>query len=447
MPHTSLFPPPARREQILHLALPIIGGMMSQNLLNLADAWMVGSLGEAALAATGIANFLNFMAVAFITGISPAVQAIAARRIGEGRGDEAAAPLNGGLMLSILIGLPLTLILVIAAPWMLAALNPDPAVVHEGTAYLQWRLVAIVAVGMNFSFRGYWSALKLAKYYMYTLVLMHVLNVIFSYSLIHGLFGLPRMGTAGAGLGTTLAIFVGTAAYVWIAQTRQPVQGLMTRLPTPEQFKSLLKLGLPSSVQQLLFSSGFVALFWIIGLVGTAELAVANVLVTITLTAILPAIGLGIAATTLVGQALGRKDADDAHRWVWDVFKVGLWIFVPLSLGMVLFADFDLRFFLREQHLVDLGRLPLQLVGATIALDGLGLIMMNALLGAGDSKRVMVVAVGLQWFLFLPIAYLLGPVFGFGLFAIWIALGTSRLIQTAVFTAAWEKRAWVHIKI
>ncbi len=436
-----------RRDQILHLALPIIGGMMSQNLLNLADAWMVGSLGEAALAATGISNFLNFMAVAAITGVSPAVQAIAARRIGEGRLDEASAPLNGGLMLSIFIGLPLTLILVIAAPWILAALNPDPAVVEQGTRYLQWRLVAIVAVGMNFSFRGYWSALKLAQYYMYTLLFMHVLNVIFSYSLIHGLFGLPRMGTAGAGLGTTLAIFVGTAVYIWIAQARHPVPGLMTRRPTPEQFKSLLKLGLPSSVQQLLFSGGFVALFWIIGQIGTAELAVANVLVTITLTCILPAIGLGMATTTLVGQALGRRDADDAHRAAWDVFKVGLWIFVPLSLGMILFADADLRFFLREQHLVDIGRWPLRMVGATILLDGLGLILMNALLGAGDSRLVMKVAVGLQWGLFLPVAYLLGPVFGFGLFAIWIALGTSRLLQTAIFTSAWEKRGWVHIKV
>ncbi len=443
----TLVVPRDRRAQILHLALPIIGGMMSQNLLNLADAWMVGSLGEAALAATGLANFLNFMAVAAITGVSPAVQAIAARRIGEGRVEESAAPLNGGLLLSIIIGLPLTLVLVLAAPWILAALNPDPNVVHEGTRYLQWRLVAVVAVGMNFSFRGYWSALKRAHYYMYTLIGMHALNVIFSYSLIHGLFGLPRMGTAGAGLGTTLALFCGTAAYIWIAQRRHPVPGLLTRMPTPEQFKSLLRLGLPSSVQQLLFSSGFAALFWIIGHVGTAELAVANVLVTITLTAILPAIGLGIAATTLVGQALGRRDVEDAHRASWDVFKVGLWIFVPLGLGMILFTDFDLRFFLREDHLVELGRWPLRLVGATILIDGLGLILMNALLGAGDSKRVMIVATALQWGFFLPTAYLLGPVLGFGLLAIWIALGTSRLLQTAIFARAWEQRGWVHIKI
>ena len=432
---------------MLHLALPIIGGMMSQNLLNLADAWMVGELGEVALAATGISNFLNFMAVAAITGLSPAVQAIAARRVGQGDAAAAVAPLNGGLMLSVMIGLPLTVILILAAPWMLALLNPDPAVVSEGTPYLQWRLVAVVAVGMNFAFRGYWSAIHQAKYYMLTLVFMHVLNVIFSYSLIHGLFGLPRMGTAGAGLGTTLAIFVGTATYFWISLTHQRIEGFLERRPTPEQFQSLVKLGLPSSIQQLLFSGGFVALFWIVGQIGTAELAVANVLVTITLVAVLPAIGFGIAATTLVSQALGRRDADDAHRWAWDVFRVSLWVFVPLGLGMILFADFDLRLFLREDHLVAIGLLPLQLIGVIIVLDGLGLILMHALLGAGASGLVMKVAVGLQWGVFLPIAYLLGPVLGYGLLIIWIALGVSRALQTAIFAAAWQKRDWVHIKV
>jgi multidrug resistance protein, MATE family len=436
----------ARAREVWTLSLPIIAGMTSQNLLNLVDAWMVGELGGAALAATGLANFLNFMAVAFITGFSPAVQAIAARRIGEGRMDEVSAPLNGGLLLSLLIGLPITVALVLAAPAIFAALNDDPDVIREGVPYLQWRLAAVAAVGMNFSFRGYWSAVKLAKFYMQTLVGMHILNVIFSYALIHGLWGLPRMGTAGAGLGTTLAIFCGTACYFWLA-ARHTGGGFLHKRPTPDQFRSLLKLGLPSSIQQLLFSGGFTALFWIVGQIGTAELAVANVLVTVTLTAILPGIGLGIAAATLCAQALGRGDAADAHRWAWDVFRQGVWIFAGLAIPMLLLTDPVLTLFLRDPALVELGRLPLQLVGATIILDGLGLIMMQALLGVGASALVMAVATGLQWVLFLPVVYLIGPVLGFGLTAVWVATGCYRGIQALVFTRVWQRRRWVHIRV
>jgi putative MATE family efflux protein len=436
-----------RSQEVLRLSLPIIGGMTSQNLLNLVDAWMIGGLGPAALAGTGLANFLNFIAVAFITGFSPAVQAIAARRVGEGKPGEAAVPLNGGLLLSLAIGVPLTVILILAAPSIFRLLNDDPEVVKQGSVYLQWRLVAVAAVGMNFSFRGYWSAVKLANFYMYTLIGMHVLNVIFSYTLIHGLFGLPAMGTAGAGLGTTLAIFAGTASYFWLGSRHADASGFLHRIPTRAQFKSLLKLGLPSSIQQLLFSGGFTVLFWIVGKVGTAELAVANVLVTITLTAILPGIGFGIAAATLCGQALGRADPNDAQRWAWDVYRVAAWVFAALALPMLLLTGPVLALFVRDPQLVEIGRLPLQLVGATILLDGLGLIMMQALLGVGASGLVMAVATGLQWGLFLPIAYILGPMLGLGLTAIWTAMGSYRLLQTAIFTAAWQKRGWVHIKV
>jgi len=408
---------------------------------------MVGSLGPSALAATGLANFLNFMAVAAITGISPAVQAIAARRAGEGRLGETAVPLNGGLMLSLMIGVPLTVIMILLAPAIFRAMNNDPAVVEQGTEYLQWRLVAVAAVGMNFSFRGYWSAMKMTRIYMITLIDMHVLNVIFSYSLIHGLFGLPELGVKGAGIGTTLAIFVGTAIYFKMASKHGKGHGFLERRPSREEFRSLLKLGLPSAIQQLLFSGGFTMLFWIIGKIGTAELAVSNVLVTLSLTAVLPGMGFGIAAATLCGQALGRGDAADAKQWAWDVYRVSMWLFVPLAATVILFPSPVLALFVRDAALVDLGRLPLQMLGINILLDALGLIMMQALLGVGASRLVMIVAVGLQWLLFLPAAYLLGPVFSMGLLSIWIAMGVYRLLQTTIFTRAWQRGGWMQLKV
>ena len=83
-----------------------MGGMMSQNILNLVDIGMVGHLGDTALAATGIGSFTNYLAISFIIGLSAGVQALAARRLGEDRLSETAVPLNGGLMLALIIGVP-----------------------------------------------------------------------------------------------------------------------------------------------------------------------------------------------------------------------------------------------------------------------------------------------------------------------------------------------------
>src|SRR5262249_44684683 len=160
-------------------------------------------------------------------------------------------PLNGGILLSLAIGLPLSIIMIFAAPHIFAAMNDDPEVVRQGSVYLQWRLIAGFGGGINFSFRGYWGSVEQAHFCMDTWSGMHVLNVIFSYTLIYGLFGFPKMGTAGAGLGTTLAIFVGTSTYFFLGRKAADAQGFLHKRPTKEQFKSLVKLGLPSSVQQL----------------------------------------------------------------------------------------------------------------------------------------------------------------------------------------------------
>src|SRR5690606_31384999 len=102
-----VFPPQPRRGRILALALPIIGGMVSQNLLNLVDTAFVSGLGDAALAAVGQGSFATFMSLAFITGLSPGVQAMAARRKGEGAHTETAVPLNGGLVMALGFGVPI----------------------------------------------------------------------------------------------------------------------------------------------------------------------------------------------------------------------------------------------------------------------------------------------------------------------------------------------------
>lgn len=442
-----LLPESPRTRRILGLSLPIIGGMTSQNLLNLIDTAMVGTLGAPALAGVGMGSFLSFMSVALVIGLATAVQATAARRHGEGKHDETAVSLNGGLLLALALGLPITLLLFTAAPAIFAALNPDAAVVAAGTPYFQARLISVAAVGMNFAFRGYWNAVDKPRLYLYTLLLMHAANIVISYVLIFGKLGFPALGTLGAGIGTSGSMFIGTGIYFYLARREAGHAGFLHRWPPPMQLLRQLRLGLPASIQQLLFAAGLTAMFWILAQVGTEDMAVANVLINITLVAVLPAIGLGLAATTLVGQALGRGEPDDAHRWGWDVARVGALILFALGLPMLLLPDVILSGFLHEAPLRDLGRLPLQIVGAGIALDGIGLIMMHALLGAGATGIVMLVALGLQWVLFLPAAWMMGTQWGLGLLAIWLGFMGYRLLQAAIFAVLWEGRGWRKIVV
>ncbi len=442
-----LFPSRERRTAIWAIALPIMGGMMSQNILNLVDIGMVGHLGDAALAATGIGGFTNYLCIAFIIGLSAGVQALAARRLGEERHAETAIPLNGGLILALVLGLPLSIALILLVPAGFPLLSEDPAVIAEGVPYLQIRLASMVAVGMNFSFRGYWSAIHMTGVYLRTLLVMHAINIFLNWVLIFGNLGAPALGVKGAGLATTISIFIGTGIYFFFALRHAQDKGFMHGWPSLDTLRQQFKLSLPSSLQQLFFAAGLVALVWILGRIGTAEVAAANVLMTFHLTALLPSFGVALAATTLVGNALGRGDTDDAARWGWNTATMTLIYGVVLGLLVIPFAEPLLGFFLRNPETRDLAHLPLVAWALVIGFDAAGMVLMNSLIGAGDTRRSMWISVIWQWVFFLPLAFVVGPVLGLGLLGVWILNGVYRLGQSVVCMQQWAGRKWAHVEI
>ena len=436
-----------RSSQILHIALPIIGGMMSQNILNLVDASMVGQLGKTELAAVGLASFVNFVAAAVFMGFSSGVQATVARRIGEGKESIAANPLNGALLLILIAAIPVSILLTLFSFDIMAFLNDDNRVVSIGSEYLDMRLIGIMAVGMNFSFRGYLSAIKMTKFYFKTIVIMHVINIFLNYVLIFGNWGFPELGAKGAGLGTTISLFAGTLIYLYLTIKHTKQYGFGLHLPKMDTLRQLIKISIPASLQQLFFAIGFTLLFWIVGKLGTDELAVAHVLTTLTLVAILPSIGFGMSAGTLVGQALGRKEVEDAHQWAWDTSKIAALFITLISLPMFFVPELVLSVFLHEQNVIELATIPLQLVSIAIIIDAVNLVLMSALQGAGATRIVMIVSIVCQWVIFLPLAWFVGPYLGMGLTAIWLTQGLYRLFQLGWFIMLWQKRDWAKIEI
>jgi putative MATE family efflux protein len=421
--------------------------MVSQNLLNVVDTAMVGFLGNAALAAVGLGSFVVFMCQAPIVGISTGVQTLAARRKGEGRLDRAVQVLNTALLIVLVVAPLLSLLLIQLAEPAFPSLNKDESVIQQGVPYLQLRLAAIVFVGMNFAFRGYWNALDLSRLYMMTLIIMHACNIFLNYVLIFGHFGAPAMGVAGAGLASAMSMAIGTVIYFYLGFRHAGKNGFFAELAPSADTASLLRISIPSGVQQLFFSAGFVALFWIIGKVGTAELAVANVLITVILFAMLPGLGLGIACTTLVSEALGRGDSNDAYRWAWEVTRVTMVVMTILGMPMWLTPDLVSMLFIHDDPTRDLARWPMRIMGLTMPIEAIGFIFMHALLGAGDAKGVMYVSITIQWLLLLPLAYLIGPVLGFGLLAIWVLQGGTRALQSTVFLLKWKSRRWETIEV
>jgi putative MATE family efflux protein len=418
--------------------------MMSQSLLNLVDAAMVGSLGSDALAAVGIGSYAAFLTVSLVMGLSAAVQTLVARRMGANQGELASQPLMAGLLLGSIIALPLTLLFYLFSAQLMGLFNSDQRVIDIAQPYFEWRTFAIIAVAFNFCFRGYWAGIGETRSYLKVLLWMHIANVFFSYLLIFGLpaLSIPAFGAPGSGMGTCIAIFIGTLFYFKLTLKKANNHSFKLHIPTKEMMTRLARLAIPNSLQQGFFSLGVSVLFMIIGLIGSEEQAIGHILISIALLLILPSVGLGIAATSLVSHSLGAKDADNAYRWGWEVVRLTMCLMLLLGLPISFFAESILSIFTNDQHLIALGTLPLQITGLSITFEVTAMVLTQALLGAGASRKVLVINLVMQWCLLLPLAYFVGPILGYGLLGIWCVQTLQRISSSALYAALWRRRNW-----
>ncbi|HET6472246.1 MAG TPA: MATE family efflux transporter [Pseudomonadales bacterium] len=438
----------SRLRRIFGIGLPILGGMGSSALLSLVDTAMVGWLGSTELAAVGLGSFASWIYLGFFQGLTIAVQALVSRRVGQGRGGESGATLNAALVVLVCIAPTSAAALWWATPTLFGLLNDDPNVVAAGVPYLRWMIAQSLFIGAVYAFNGFWNGIGRSRMYIVPLVAMHASNAVLAYALIFGHFGLPALGTEGAGLATALASVIGCALYWSIALRHARAFGFLRARPTRDEMSAVLRLAIPGGLQQLFDTLALTLMYRIVGSIGTVELAAYAVLINLVGLVGLPAFALGSAGAALVGQALGRENVEDAARWAWDVLRAGAVAMAILGAPFWLVPDALLSIWLHEPAALDAARTPMRILGAMIVVNGAGYMLAAMLNGAGDVRRVTWVNLVTQWCWLLPGAWLFGPVLGGGLLGVWCMHQFGfRALQSLIYVRIWRRRRWAHVKL
>lgn len=431
---------PSDRRRILLLATPVMLAMGSQNLVNLIDILMVSRLGEAALAAVGLGSFLIFTLQALTLGAATGVQILTARLHGAQASATLCVPLVNALALAVILLPAVSLVLFAIAPLALREMHADAVVVNHTTDYAQARIWSLTFIAANFAFRGFFTAQDQARVFLYVMGAMHLTNIVLNYGLIFGHFGLPALGVAGAGWATTLSAALGSGVYVYL--TRRQLQSVLRQWRA--QWTPLLTIALPYSLQQFLITLGAAALLWIIGQLGTSALAAGTVVMNLMLLAILPAIGIGIATASLVSQSVGAGEPARAAYWVHETLKLGTLVLGCVGAPLWLLPNTIAALFIADPATLALTEWPLRIVGMGMIFEASGLVLLHALYSTGRSRHALAVTTGLQWLVFLPAAYLLGPALGLGLTSIMTAYVVYRAALAATLWLVWRRRPNPH---
>ena len=435
--------PFSRLRTLLQLSIPIMGGMVSQSLLNLVDTAMVGHLGSDALAAIGTANYAIFVCFALISGLSVGVQSRVARLQGLGAMSRLREPLDSGIRIALFASIPLTALLFFCTPSLFDGFQISSSVAEQTKSYFTIRILSLPAGMLMLCFRGFWNGSHSPWSYLQILVVIHVLNAALSYLLIFGKFGLPQMNLNGAALGTLIAMYAGALLNIFKVSRSGYPSSLSTAASRPDNLRSFFQQAWPDSAQQTFFALGLLTFFWLVSGLGAEAMAITLVLANISLLMILPGIGMGMASTTLINHSLGAGNHHRAWRWGMDVSFAALALMTLLSLPLLFFPEAVLGFFLPQNaQLATAGKVPLQLMAISVIADSSALVLTQSLLGTGCNRVVMKIRFSTLWLFGLPVTALAVHVFHLGLAEVWGIQALQRLITSLLCLYVWHQCSW-----
>jgi MATE family, multidrug efflux pump len=444
--------------RVFKLAFPIMLGMMSQVILNVVDAIMVGKIthdvgklipnGETALAAAGIGSMVWMVVSLTFGSLGTGTQIIVSRRWGEKNREAASGALLNSLIITIPIGLLLTSLALFETLPFIDFLVKQQYVHDLTTIYVRYRFLGLCFFLFAQSFLAYFDGVSKTRARMDYMIIIVSLNVVLNYLLIFGKYGFPKMNVAGAALATTLSLAVG-ALYILIRALQDDI---LRRYPFFCRdhvhfgvIRNTIRFALPKCGRMFFIFTSFLLFLKIIGMIGVAELAASNILLAILSFSFMPGWGIGIAGATLIGQALGGKKYRGARHFGWASVRFGM-LFMGLSGAcFILFARPILSLFTLDTDVINAGVVPLIILGSVQLFNAIGVILAGCLEGAGDTYWVMKMDFIIQWIILLPLAYLLAVVFDWKSIGAWTSIGFGMILYSLVMVRKFRGDSWMNI--
>lgn len=426
------------------LAIPMILELSLESVFALVDMFFVGKLGQNAIATVGLTESVISLVYSLAIGISTAATAIVARRIGE-KNPEAAAHAGAQALIVSLIGtLVISILGAVYAPEILSFMGASDKVVADGAIFTRIMFSGSSAIMFLFLINGIFRGAGDAAMAMKSLWIASLINIILCPLLIH-FFGLK---------GAAIATVTGRSSGV-VYQCYHLFKGSGILRFKRQHFKfdlaivkSIINIGWPATLQFIIASGSWIILARLVAETGgtTAsagyQIAIRNVVFFI-----LPAWGLSNAAATLVGQNLGANQVLRAEQSVMLTARYNAVFMSFVMLLFLLFANPIIRFFSQDEAVIAYGVKALQIMGVGYIFYGIGMVMTQALNGAGDTRTPTIINFVCFWLFQIPLAYFLSIGLGLQATGAFIAIPVAESLIALLAWYYFKKGKWKEVKL
>ena len=426
------------------LAIPMMLEMAMESIFAVVDIAFVSRLGTDAVAAVGITEALITVLYGIAIGLGVGLTAMVSRRIGAsdatGAADVTGQAIWIGALLSIVIGVAG----VAYARDLLELMGASDGVIEQGVGFtaviLGGSITIIYLFLLNAAFRGAGDATVALR----SLWLANGINIVLDPCLIFGLGPFPEMGVTGAAVATTIGRGIGVIYQLWYLMNGRGriefhIQYLKFNLRLALR---LIRISLGGIGQFLIATASWIGVMRIVSIYGSSAIAAYTIALRMMEFVFLPAWGLGNAAATLVGQNLGADKPDRAEKSAWQAAKFNAIFMTLTGVFLLIFAEFITGLFSVEPDVLRWGTSCLQILSIGFPMYAVGMVVVQALNGAGDTTTPAILNFICFWLLQLPLAFWLATQTSLGPNGAFVAIVIAESLLTILATIVFRKGTW-----
>lgn len=434
---------------IFMLSIPMILEMVMESLFAVVDIFFVGKVSVNAIATVALTESVIMIVYAISIGLSMAATAMVARRVGEGKPEEASVAAAQAVFITIGISIIFSLIGLLFPKQILALMGGDKDLIEEGYGYTKIMLAGNITIMLLFLINAIFRGAGDASIAMRVLWISNGLNIILDPILIFGLGPIPAFGVEGAAIATTIGRGVGVLCQLAaITGAKSIVRLKLQHLRAQwDVIWRIIKVSAGGIGQYMIGTLSWLFLVRISAVFGAEVLAGYAIAFRIIMFTILPSWGLSNAAAALVGQNLGARQPERAERSVWKCAFYNMVFLGVISVVFITWAEEFVSIFSSELEVVKYGALALRIICCGYIFFAYGMVIGQAFNGAGDTKTPTIINFFCFWMFELPLAYLLAVSLGFGPHGIFLAIAIASTLLAAVSIIVFKKGKWKLVEV
>ncbi|NMA07246.1 MAG: MATE family efflux transporter [Ruminococcaceae bacterium] len=432
---------------VFRIGWPALLELLLTQLTGMFDLMQVGSLGTYAIAGVGVANQIKFLFMTVFLALNVGLTAMIARARGAKDMQLARLTLRQGAMLNLISSTLVSVIGYILSPALIRFVGPSDsaATITAGIEYLRINLIGFVFLALTSTATAALRGVGNSRYSLVYNTVANVVNVFLNWVLINGMLGFPRLEVRGAAIATVMGQNVAFVIALFSIFNKKNYLYIDLKLgfkPDREVISGITRIGIPSAIEQLIMRAGIMIYTLMITSLGTVAYGIHQICMNLQAMSFMNGQAFGIAATSLVGQSLGKHRPDMAQAYSKRCQNLGAIVAAGIGLTFVLFGKTLAGLYDKDTYVIEVAAKILIMIALTQPLMSSQLVLSGTMRGAGDTKVIAMITFATVLVFRPAMAALFIYVFDTGIYGAWYAMTIDQVIRTVLVVLRYRSGKW-----